>query len=126
MSLALMFRGSLRTIVFVVCLSLSLAGQQSVQVQAVAAPSDQGAGTAAQGGTQAQAPLPSGPQPKASTPDKLNPAKGVGHFPNLIAPYRSYKASPAVLVNGTKLEGMIQNGKIMLSMNDAIAMALAT
>src|SRR6266700_249973 len=124
MSVALMFRGSLRTILFVVCLSLSLAGQ-SVQVQAIAAPSDPGTGTAAQSGTQSQAPLPSAPQPKASSSDKLNPAKGVGHFPNPIAPYRSYSAPSVVLVNGTKLEGMIQNGKIMLSMNDAIAMALA-
>jgi outer membrane protein TolC len=70
--------------------------------------------------------LPSAPQPKLSTADKsLNPAKGVSHFPNPIAPYRPYSAPPVVLLNGTKLESMIQNGKIMLSMNDAVAMALA-
>src|SRR5258708_592482 len=126
MSVGLMFRGLHRTIIFVVCLSLSLVGQQSVQIQPVVVSPDSGAGTAAQGGTQSQAPLPNAPQPKESRSGKpLNPAKGVGYFPNPLAPYRSYRASPVVLVNGTKLENMIQNGKIMLSMNDAIAMALA-
>ena len=52
-------------------------------------------------------------------------SKPVGYFPNPFAPYRPRTGPPAVLVNGTKLEQMIQDGKIRLSMNDAIAMALA-
>src|SRR5882724_10060812 len=120
MSVALMLRGLHRTIIVVVCLSLSLVGQQGVQVQAVAAPSD--SGTAAQSGSQSKAPLPSSPQPKGAW---VNPAKGASYFPNPLSPYLPRIAPPAVLTSQPKLESMIQNGKIMLSMNDAVAMALA-
>src|SRR6266567_3662357 len=123
MSVALMFRGSLRTIIFVVCLSLSLVGQQSVQIQPITAASDQGGGTAAQSGTQSKMPLPSGPQPKGAS--WVDPAKGTGYFPNPLAPYRPHFAPSAVLTSQPRLESMIQNGKIMLSMNDAVSMALA-
>jgi outer membrane protein len=129
MSVALLLRGLHRTTIFAVCLSLSMMGQQAgAQLQPVSAPSDPGASTAAQSGTQSQtpAPLPSAPEPKASSSDKpLNGEKGVGYFPNPLAPYRPQLAPAAVLTSLPKLESMIQNGKIMLSMNDAVALALA-
>ncbi|OLB23615.1 MAG: hypothetical protein AUH15_02925 [Acidobacteriales bacterium 13_2_20CM_55_8] len=46
------------------------------------------------------------------------------HFPNPIGPYLPRNVSPPNLSNTTRVEPLIQNGKIMLSINDAIALAL--
>ncbi len=125
MSAALFFRGLTRTTIFTACLlALPVMAQQGgTQSQPVAPSSDTANTTAAQSGTQSTAPLPDAPKPKTSNqPDY---SKGVEPFPNPLAQYRPRYAPAVSLVNGTKLEGMIQDGKIMLSMNDAIAMALA-
>jgi outer membrane protein len=46
------------------------------------------------------------------------------HFPNLIAPYKAHTIPAPNLSNTPRIEVMLQNGKLMLSMNDAIALAL--
>src|SRR5256886_10932988 len=46
------------------------------------------------------------------------------HFPNPIGPYLPRSVQPPNLSNTTRVEPLIQNGKIMLSINDAIALAL--
>src|SRR5256885_2467064 len=46
------------------------------------------------------------------------------HFPNPIGPYLPRNVSPPNLSNTTRVEPLIQNGKVMLSLNDAIALAL--
>src|SRR6202007_2920125 len=51
-------------------------------------------------------------------------AKPRSHFPNPIAPYQERKVAPPSLTNAPRLEQLLQNGKLMLSMNDAIALAL--
>lgn len=124
MSAALLFRGLTRTTILTACLlSLpAMAQQAGTQSQPVTASSDTTSGAAAQSGTQSQAPLPDAPKPKSTTPDY---SKEVRYFPNPLSPYRPRTGPPAILVNGTRLEQMIQDGKIRLSMNDAIAMALA-
>jgi outer membrane protein len=49
---------------------------------------------------------------------------GQSHFPNPIAPYQGRQVELPSLTNAPRLEQLMQNGKLMLSMNDAIALAL--
>ncbi len=51
-------------------------------------------------------------------------SKGRSHFPNPIAPYAGRTVTPPSLTNTPRLDQLLQNGKLMLSMNDAIALAL--
>ena len=45
-------------------------------------------------------------------------------FPNLINPYRMQYVDPGVLTNSPRLEQLIKDGKLPLSLQDAIALAL--
>jgi outer membrane protein TolC len=45
-------------------------------------------------------------------------------FPNLLAPYTSQDVAPGVLTNSPRLEQLIHDGKLNLSLQDAIALAL--
>jgi outer membrane protein TolC len=45
-------------------------------------------------------------------------------FPNLFAPYTSQPVDPGVLTNSPRLEQLIHDGKLNLSLQDAIALAL--
>ena len=45
-------------------------------------------------------------------------------FPNIINPYRMQAVAPGVLANSPRLEQLIHNGKLELSLQDAIALAL--
>jgi len=45
-------------------------------------------------------------------------------FPNLFAPYTSQYVDPGVLTNSPRLEQLIHDGKLSLSLEDAIALAL--
>src|SRR5246127_5200083 len=51
-------------------------------------------------------------------------AKPRSHFPNPIAPYEEHRVAPPNLTNTPRLDQLMQNGKLLLSMNDAIALAL--
>jgi outer membrane protein TolC len=51
-------------------------------------------------------------------------AKPRSHFPNPIGPYVSRTVPSPNLTNTPRLDELLQNGKLMLSMNDAIALAL--
>ena len=70
---------------------------------------------------------PSASQPQAAPPrpfvvgEYANPRS---YFPNPIRPYQERKVGPPSLTNTPRLEQLMQNGKLMLSMNDAIALAL--
>jgi outer membrane protein len=76
------------------------------------------------------APVPQAPS--ASKPSSAPPkpfvvgeyAKPRSHFPNPIGPYEGKTVSPPNLTNTPRLDQLMQNGKLMLSMNDAIALAL--
>ena len=78
--------------------------------------------------TQSMPQAPSASQPPASAqpqPFKVGEyAHGQSHFPNPIAPYRERKVSLPSLTNTPRLEQLMQDGKLKLSMNDAIALAL--
>ncbi|MCU1297646.1 MAG: outer rane efflux protein [Acidobacteriaceae bacterium] len=95
----------------------------------------------AQGSEQAnQANLPQSPQPMAaqspqsqsqsrpysqSAPDVAKDySKGRSQFPNIIAPYIPQHVPPPSLTNTPRINELFQNGKLMLSMDDAVALTL--
>jgi outer membrane protein len=45
-------------------------------------------------------------------------------FPNLIAPYQADHIPPPVLTNTPRVDQLLDNGKILLSIDDAVALAL--
>ena len=51
-------------------------------------------------------------------------SKPRSHFPNPIAPYIGRQVPEPVLANSSRADQLLQNGKLMLSLNDAIALAL--
>jgi outer membrane protein len=72
-----------------------------------------------------QAPSASRQATSAPQPFKVDSfTKPNSHFPNLIAPYKAHTIPAPNLSNTPRIEVMLQNGKLMLSMNDAIALAL--
>jgi outer membrane protein TolC len=69
--------------------------------------------------------LPQNPQPSAaatySAPDYSRPPRA---FPNVLAPYRGQSVPDPNLGNSARVDQLLRDGKIMLSMNDAVALAL--
>src|SRR5579863_1305351 len=51
-------------------------------------------------------------------------SKGVSHFPNPIAPYQVHDVDVPNFTNTPRIDQLMQNGKLMLSMDDAVALAL--
>jgi len=125
MSVALLMRDSVRTTALAVCLLALPTMAMAQQVTSQAPSTTQTYSATAQSGTQSQADVPNAPQPKNAASKLPDYSTGKNHFPNPIAPYTPTTVAPPVLTNVPKLEQMIQNGKILLSMNDAIALALA-
>jgi hypothetical protein len=70
-----------------------------------------------------QASLPAAPAPHQQF-EMTNYSKPRGYFPNPLAPYTAREISPPDLTNSPKLEQLVRDGKIYLSMNDAVALAL--
>src|ERR1051326_971050 len=71
---------------------------------------------------------PSAPTPQ-NTPEArplpvLNYAKPVSHFPNPIGPYTPRHLSAPNLANTGRIDSLMHDGKLYLSLNDAIALAL--
>ncbi|HYK49597.1 MAG TPA: TolC family protein, partial [Terriglobales bacterium] len=66
--------------------------------------------------------VPEGPKPQGFVPTDYS--KPSSHFPNPIAPYRPHTVAPPDLSNTPRIEQLMQNGKLMLSMNDAVALAM--
>jgi outer membrane protein len=70
---------------------------------------------------------PAAPAPQA-LPDKplpvLNYATPVSHFPNPIGPYTPRHLSAPNLANTARIDSLMHDGKLYLSLNDAIALAL--
>ncbi|MFZ0321125.1 MAG: TolC family protein [Candidatus Sulfotelmatobacter sp.] len=71
---------------------------------------------------------PAAPTPQ-NTPETrpvpvLNYAKPVSHFPNPIAPYEPRQVAAPNLANTSRIDSLMRDGKLYLSLNDAIALAL--
>jgi outer membrane protein len=54
----------------------------------------------------------------------MNYSKPVSHFPNPIGPYTARHLAPPNLANTARIDGLMHDGKLYLSLNDAIALAL--
>src|SRR6266478_3609800 len=74
--------------------------------------------------------VPSAPTPQTSAAAEtervgtLNYTKPVSHFPNPIAPYQSRHLPPPNLSNTGRIDQFLHDGKLYLSLDDAIALAL--
>src|ERR1700690_3861183 len=71
---------------------------------------------------------PAAPTPQ-NTPEArplpvLNYTKPASHFPNPIAPYTPRHLSAPNLANTARIDSLMHDGKLYLSLNDAIALAL--
>jgi outer membrane protein len=82
----------------------------------------------AQDASSAAAPAPTPAQralPNSSQPfDVQEYAKPVSHFPNPIGPYTPRRVAPPNLANTPRIDGLMRDGKLYISMNDAVALAL--
>jgi outer membrane protein TolC len=81
--------------------------------------------------TPTTAPAPVAPMPQAPAPQNnahaysdQNFAKGVSSFPKIWQPYVSRSVSPPNLTNSALIDSAIRDGKIYLSLDDAIALAV--
>ena len=54
----------------------------------------------------------------------MNYTKPVSHFPNPIGPYTARHVAAPNLANTARIDGLMRDGKLYLSLNDAIALAL--
>src|SRR5215470_7556045 len=109
-----------RSFAIVTMLALPAAAQQANNTVSVApaVAADQNTG---QPGT----PAPSAPEPKKlPQPTHVDFSKPTPLFPNPFARYIPRDVPPPVLTNSARVQDLVQNGKIMLSLNDAIALAL--
>ena len=68
------------------------------------------------------------PAAPAVQPEKplpvLSYAQPVSHFPNPLGPYRARGVAEPNLANTARVDSLMHNGKLYLSLNDAIALAL--
>ncbi len=71
---------------------------------------------------QQQQQAPEKPQPQKSTNTDFSQPKS--HFPNPIGPYTARKVLDPVFSNTPRLDQLVQNGTLVLSLNDTIALAL--
>src|ERR1700688_2988841 len=62
--------------------------------------------------------------PEARPVPVLNYTKPVSHFPNPIGPYTARHLGPPNLANTARIDQLMHDGKLYLSLNDAIALAL--
>lgn len=121
MSVGLVRNDFARKVVSVVCLfAVSLAAQQGNN-----APAPQGNSAQTQPGGITPSMLVIGPGEKFPLPTGQDYSKGKSHFPNPLAPYQVRNVPQVDFSNAPKLEEMIHDGKILISLNDAISLALA-
>src|SRR5580698_7750294 len=71
---------------------------------------------------------PAAPVPQ-NTPETrplptVNYAHPVSHFPNPVGPYEPRHLAPPSLANTVRIDSLMHDGKLYLSLNDAIALAL--
>jgi outer membrane protein len=109
------------TVLFLLALLVSAVWAQDAAPLPVAPSSQQ---TSAQQ-TSAQ---PTSPPPTTTSPakpfDVREYAKPRGAFPNVIAPYTPRRVEAPNLANTPRIDGLMHDGKLYISMNDAVALAL--
>ena len=73
---------------------------------------------------QAAKPVAQGGVPISLGVSKYNFTRSPGMFPNILSPYKTQFVNPGALANSPRLEQLISNGQMSLSLQDAIALAL--
>lgn len=73
--------------------------------------------------------LPPAPAPNATQPVDMRPGirdftRPRVHFPNPVAPYTPTSDEPGRFMNSVRLDNLVKDGKIYLSLSDAILLAL--
>ncbi|MGA7380447.1 MAG: TolC family protein, partial [Terriglobales bacterium] len=82
-------------------------------------------GGVAQDAVQTPPPAPQASQPAAAQGFVVRDySKPESHFPNPIAPYKPRSIAPPDLSNTPRITDLMRDGKIMLSIDDAVALAL--
>ena len=132
-----------RKVISVVCLLTfpAVAQQANTGLSMQATPGDSNSASSAASNRQRQASnrpapasgssaagrsAPNAPEPKnLPQPTHVDYSKPTPLLPNPFARYIPRDVPPPSFTNAPKIEQLIQNGKLMLSMNDAIAIALA-
>jgi outer membrane protein len=71
-----------------------------------------------------EAPAAPAPQPETRPLPVLNYAQPVSHFPNPVGPYTARHVAAPNLANTARIDQLMHDGKLYLSLNDAIALAL--
>jgi len=138
MFVAFIRSNSVRKLAAAACLwAFPLSAQQANRAVSLQAGSPERAGFArsgaeappAPGGAQSQPgkePLPNAPQVKdLPPPTHVDYSRPAPLLPNPFARYIPRDVPPPAFTNAPKIEQLIQNGKLMLSLNDAISIALA-
>jgi outer membrane protein len=102
---------------------LRIATAASLAILVVSA---QVAPTFAQQPDQTNSAAPAQPQPKARSIQisNVNYEAGKRWFPNILAPYTPTPVAEPILLNSPNLEQMIRDGKLKISLQDAIDLAL--
>lgn len=110
-------KGLVRKVAAIVCLfALPLAAQQAnTATVAQSAPGQEPTSKS----------VPDAPTAKLPEPTHVDYSKPSPLLPNPFARYIPRDVPPPAFTNAPKMEQLIQNGKLMLSLNDAIAIALA-
>jgi outer membrane protein TolC len=131
MSLAFIRSDFVRKVVSAVCLlTFPAVAQQantglSLQATPVGGQQPAGAQSPQNGSQQPGASTPNAPEPKLPQPTHMDYSKPTPLLPNPFARYMPRDVPAPAFTNAPKIEQLIQNGKLMLSLNDAIAIALA-
>ena len=69
--------------------------------------------------------LPAAPLPQNTQAlPVVNYSQPVSHFPNPVGPYKARHLAPPNLANTARIDSLMRDGKLYLSLNDAIALAL--
>lgn len=119
MSAALIQGNFIRKLVAMVCLCAFTASAQQastgLSMQPVSSAASQGGG-----------PVPDAPRVRSlPNPMSVDYSKPAPLLPNPFARYMQREVPPPSFTNAPKIEQLIQNGKLFLSLNDAITIALA-
>ena len=82
------------------------------------------------GWAQDASPVPSAPSAQRAVPSSSQPfdvqeyARPRSPFPNPLAPYTARHVAPPNLANTPRIDQLLHDGKLYISMNDAVALAL--
>jgi len=117
--------GAVRRSIALICVGVLATASFAQNAQPLPPPQESAQATP----TSAPAPVP--PMPQAPAPQNnahlysdQNFAKGVSSFPRIWQPYVARSVAPSNITNSALIDSVIRDGKIYLSLNEAIALAL--